>query len=194
MNDAEILRFAIDAVDAEHIPYFVVGSYASSYYGEPRFTQDLDLAIWLGVDSKRVLGLCDRFPSPDFYVNVEAARAAAAEGGQFNILHSGAIFKIDFMILENSVYDRNRRARARTVKMPDVGEIMIAAPEDVIIKKLVYAKEGRAETHLRDIASMLKRRGDEIDCDDITKWAAHFGVTEYWQAVCDKLDSGDTVR
>jgi hypothetical protein len=62
-----------------------------------------------------------------------------------------------------------------------------ARPEDVILAKLQYYKEGGSEKHMRDIASMFKVSGDEIDRDYIVRWAEQLGVTEQWQAVVRKL-------
>lgn len=41
MEQAELLRFALDILDDLQIPYALVGSIASGAYGEPRLTQDI---------------------------------------------------------------------------------------------------------------------------------------------------------
>lgn len=66
-----MLRRAIQALDSCGIPYMLVGSLASMVYGEPRYTNDIDLVVDLQVDA--VDALCAAFPSPDFYVSREAA-------------------------------------------------------------------------------------------------------------------------
>ncbi len=40
----------IDPLEQEGFPYALVGSLASSIYGEPRATNDLDLVIQIGTD------------------------------------------------------------------------------------------------------------------------------------------------
>ena len=104
-------------LDAEAMLYLVTGSLASSYYGEARFTQDADIAIWIGSEPDRVVPLCRRFEPPEFYVSVDAALQAATDRGQFNVIHTSTSFKIDFMVLCNSVYDRSRLERAREVEL-----------------------------------------------------------------------------
>ena len=47
--------------------YFVTGSLATVFYGEPRFTNDIDIVIDL--PGTRVAELCAAFPSPEFYVS-----------------------------------------------------------------------------------------------------------------------------
>ena len=45
MSQAGLLRAAVALLDAAGIPYMVVGSYASTFHGEPRMTRDIDLVI-----------------------------------------------------------------------------------------------------------------------------------------------------
>jgi len=63
-----------------------------------------------------------------------------------------------------------------------------AAPEDVIIKKMEYYKEGGSEKHLRDIAGILKISGQMVDREYIVEWARHLGLTEIWDAIKRRLD------
>ena len=66
-------------------------------------------------------------------------------------------------------------------------ETFVAAPEDVILSKLLYYQEGGSEKHLRDIASMLRISGDEIDQAYIEHWAAQLDLVQEWQAVLKRL-------
>ena len=43
MNQAELLRYLVEAFETLGIDYMISGSQASIYYGEPRFTQDIDV-------------------------------------------------------------------------------------------------------------------------------------------------------
>lgn len=49
MSQAELLRAAVALLDDAGIRHMVVGSYASSFHGEPRITRDIDLVVKLGV-------------------------------------------------------------------------------------------------------------------------------------------------
>ena len=73
-----------------------MGSYASTSYGEPRFTQDIDVLVAL--DHEQVGALCDAFPPPDCYVSRDAAEAAVRRRGQFNVIHPASGTKVDFMV------------------------------------------------------------------------------------------------
>ena len=70
---------------------------------------------------------------------------------------------------------------------PGEFDVWFAAPEDVILNKLIYYREGGTEKHVRDITSMLMIQGDAIDRDYIDSWAARLGVLSEWQAVLSGL-------
>jgi len=59
----------------------------------------------------------------------------------------------------------------------------VAAPEDIILGKLIYYNEGRSEKHLRDIRGILKVSAAEIDMAYLTATANDLGVAELWQAL-----------
>ena len=67
MNQAELLRYVIEVLESQKLTYMVVGSFASSLYGEARLTNDIDIVVNLRADA--VDRLCDAFPSPEFYVS-----------------------------------------------------------------------------------------------------------------------------
>ena len=62
-----------------------------------------------------------------------------------------------------------------------------ASAEDVIVKKLQFYAEGGSDKHLRDIASVLRISGAEVDRDYVTGWADRLGVRETWDLILDQL-------
>jgi len=44
MEQSELLRFVVSVLERLDIPYFVTGSTVTIFYGEPRFTNDIDTA------------------------------------------------------------------------------------------------------------------------------------------------------
>ena len=62
-----------------------------------------------------------------------------------------------------------------------------ASAEDVIVKKLQFYAEGGSDKHLRDIASVLRISGAEVDGDYVTGWADRLGVRETWDLILDQL-------
>ena len=84
MEADELLRIAADVCDALGLTYLVTGSTASIAYGEPRFTNDIDIVIDLPSD--KVDTFCDAFPEDEFYLNRETVRSAVRHAFQFNII------------------------------------------------------------------------------------------------------------
>ena len=185
MEQAELLRRVVEVLEEQGITYLLVGSLASGVYGEPRLTHDIDVVVELRPD--QVAKLCEAFPSPEYYVSQQAAREAVASGGQFNVIHPASGNKIDFMLARQDAWGRSQIGRRRQEQILPGRPGYTAAPEDVIIGKLWYYRDGGSEKHLRDIAAMLQVSGDEIDQEYINHWTRQLGLTEPWQAILQRL-------
>ena len=161
MDQLELLRLAVAALERLGLRYYVTGSMASMRYGEARLTNDIDIVIEL--PPARVRELCAAFPEDDFYVSEDAAKSAAARGGQFNVIRPDAGLKVDFIVSLPHSPDRARFGRALRLATADGGDALFASPEDSIVSKLDFFRQGESDKHLRDIASILKIRGDRLD-------------------------------
>jgi hypothetical protein len=181
VTQAELLRYLVDNLYSLRIDYMIVGSHASIYYGEPRFTQDVDIVVELA--PSELPGLLARFPGTDFYVSEDAARDALAARGQFNIIHGASGVKIDVFIGKETEYDRLRFERRRRLPLVPGRDATFAAPEDVILYKLLYFRDGGSDRHLRDIAGILAVSGADLDIQYIADWARRLGVVDLWQEV-----------
>jgi hypothetical protein len=187
MDPAELLRQVAGVFERLGLPYLVTGSTATIYYGEPRFTNDIDVVVQL--PQERIAELCAAFPEADFYLSEEAVRRAVARQGQFNLIHPASGLKVDVMIPAPTPFNRSRFERTVRLRTGPEGDAAFASPEDVILKKLEYYLAGRSEKHLRDIAGVLRVSGERIDRSYITEWAARLGVAEVWDHVLRQMDA-----
>ncbi len=64
---------------------------------------------------------------------------------------------------------------------------MVSAPEDVILKKLEFFKEGGSDKHLRDIASMYKTTGSTMDLAYLDHRSLRIGVGAQWRMMKERL-------
>jgi hypothetical protein len=64
---------------------------------------------------------------------------------------------------------------------------MFTSPEDAIIKKMEFFREGGSDKHLRDIAGVLTTSREQIDLSYIEQWVERLGLSEIWQAVVERL-------
>ncbi len=181
MEQDELLRRLIERLELLDLPYLVTGSIATILYGEPRFTNDIDVVVQL--PAELATAFLEAFPAPEFSVDSESARAAIAGRRQLNILHPASGLKVDVMIPRMDAFDHSRFSRARRVHPAPGLSADFAAPEDVILKKLQWYDQGGSEKHLRDIAGILRISPGEVDRDYITRWARELGLSELWERV-----------
>jgi hypothetical protein len=186
MEHADLLRYLSAMLQRLGLRHFITGSTTTIFFGEPRFTNDIDVVVDL--PEHRLAEFLAAFPEDSFYVSEEAARAALAQRGQFNIIHPESGLKIDVMVPSDTPYNRSRFERAVRVTPGDY-EAFFASPEDAIIKKMQYYLEGGSDKHLRDIASMLKIMGGRIDRTYIAQWSARLGLDELWRQITERADS-----
>jgi hypothetical protein len=183
MEQSELLRFVVVALESLGIPYFITGSVATIFFGEPRFTNDIDIVAALS--PHLVDEFCAAFPPSDFYVSNEAARAAVASGTQFNIINPESGLKIDVITPADSSFRREEFGRVvRRRADAELGfDANFASPENVVLMKMQYFQEGGSEKHLRDIAGVLKLARQPIDREYIARWANVMGLTDIWQSI-----------
>jgi hypothetical protein len=175
---AELLAHLAASLELLQIGYLVTGSMATIAYGEPRFTNDIDVVVDLHAD--KIDAFCARFPAPEYYCPRHMVTDAIRKKWQFNIIHPASGLKIDVIIATDSDFDRSRLSRGERIATADDTFVSFASPEDVILKKLVYYREGGSEKHIRDIVGVLKVQGDRIDRTYIAAWADRLGVGDEW--------------
>jgi predicted nucleotidyltransferase len=185
----ELLRKMATTLEKLGVPYAVVGSTASTAYGEARLTNDIDIVLDLQLGD--VDRFCNEFPDPEFYLSRRAVESAVQRRFQFNIIHPTSGLKVDCILAGNNEFDRNQLARAIRVARKDAGyTVQFASPEDVILKKMEYFRLGQSEKHTRDICGILKEQGDRIDRDYIRQWAEKMDLTEIWEAILVRISTG----
>jgi hypothetical protein len=185
MEPAELLRYVVAVLEGLGARYLVTGSTATIFYGEPRFTADIDIVADLRTE--HVSGLLRAFEGEGFYLDDESVRRAIASRAQFNIIHPASGLKVDIIIPKLDDFDESRMSRARRIQPGPGYEASFASPEDVILKKLVFFREGGSDKHLRDIAGVAKISGDTLDWTYLAVWADRLAVADLWQVVLERL-------
>src|SRR5512145_1067015 len=104
------------------VPYFVGGSLASSVYGIPRATQDVDLVADLGLEQVQPLTLA---LAGEFYVDGDMIAEAIRRRASFNVVHLATMFKADVFVPGHDSWTREELKRARTERF-DVEEKSVA--------------------------------------------------------------------
>jgi hypothetical protein len=63
-----------------------------------------------------------------------------------------------------------------------------ASPEDIILAKMIYYREGKSEKHTRDITGMLKISANQIDRAYISEWANRLDLSGIWQIILSRVE------
>ena len=167
----------IDVLEAVGAKYAIWGGLAVVVYGEPRFTQDMD--ILLAANSFRLDKFVQRLQETHYHVD-EAAVQNAMSGGFFNVIHLHWHIKTDFYVptepilnaaIEKRVYfpfDEMRRAAYITA-------------EDAIITKLRAYQDSQSTRHLDDISSIIKIQASELNVTQIEQAIAPLGLLGVWR-------------
>ncbi|MEO5727971.1 MAG: hypothetical protein ABI134_26295 [Byssovorax sp.] len=166
--------------DDLQIRYLVGGSVASSLYGIPRATQDVDLVA----DIKRphVQPITSALTG-EFYVDADMIHEAIQARSSFNVIHLATMFKADIFILKEDSWSREEmtRARAEAFDVPE-GKVAVrfASPEDTLLHKLVWYKLGNqiSDRQWGDILGVLKVQGDLLDREYLDRWAPVLDVAD----------------
>ena len=187
LTPTQLLGIFAKFFELHKIPYRVVGSMASMAYGEPRLTIDVDIVA--EVELQHIPAISVAFPSPDYYVSESATSEAIQRRSQFNVIHIPSGLKVDIIVPHATEFTRNEQSRVRRLYHGDDFSALYAAPEDVILNKLIYFQlsGGVSQKHVRDIGGMLKISPHEIDLDYIRKWAVRLNVVHEWELVLVKI-------
>lgn len=186
-GDPLTLATAVAAVlDRLGIRYVIGGSVASSIWGEPRTTIDLDLMIEADEEVARLLA---RALHDDYYVDEQSAVTAAEQEGSFNAVHFETSMKIDFFIAEQGEISKSQLRHRRAIEIGG-STLYFYAPEDLIVRKLMWFRlgGGQSERQWRDIVGVLRVSRPLLDREYLAAAASQAGVAELLERAEDDTD------
>ncbi len=179
----DLFALFTERLEQAHVSYAVTGSVAGMAWGEPRFTNDIDIVIDLDVGG--VTGFCAAFPIEDFYCppdEVIAVELRRRQRGHWNVIHHDSGFKADFYPCGDDALQKWAVRDARDVDV-DGTHIRVAPPEYVIIKKLEFHREGGSPKHLTDIAGMIAQLGSALDRGLVERHCERLGLLATWRSL-----------
>ncbi|HEX7602522.1 MAG TPA: hypothetical protein VF316_12990 [Polyangiaceae bacterium] len=154
------------ALEALGVRYVVGGSLASSLYGVPRSTQDVDL----------VAELLDE-------LDADMIRDAIARRASFNVVHLATMFKADVFIPRLDAWSRGEMTRGVVQNVEAGGTsftLRVASAEDTLLHKLVWYRLGDeiSERQWKDVLGILKIQGASLDDRYLDEWAVSLDVVD----------------
>ena len=151
-NEFKVLKNVVNKLNKNKIPYMISGSVAMNYYSQPRMTRDIDIVVEIDNTAK----FYNLFKK-DFYIDLEIIKSSVRNKSIFNIIHLKEVIKIDFIIRKDSEFRKTEFRRKKKVKI-DNFDIFIVTIEDLILSKLVWAKDSHSEIQLTDVKNLLQEK------------------------------------
>ena len=179
----EFLRRVTTALDMHGIPYMLTGSVASSLYGVPRATNDVDIVI--APTREQLLAVVQMFQRLGLTVASEHAIAAFRNRDLFNVVDFARGLKVDLILRKDREFSVTEFDRRDTHEVEGM-RLTLATPEDVLIAKLEWAKLGDSERQLVDAAGILEVQRDSLDVDYIEKWVDALDLRQQWTVARQK--------
>ena len=174
MEQRAFLTRVVQALEQGGIAYAVTGSWASTTYGRPRTTHDLDIVLAITVEQAAKLALA--FPPP-IYADAGWMQEAAALGEFFNIIDPETGVKVDFWPLQPDTYSQQRFGRRRQETVAG-HPVWMFAPEDVILSKLLWYQLSESDRQLQDCIEVWKAQAGRLDIAYLNEWATRLGLME----------------
>ena len=179
----EFLLRVATALEANGIPYMLTGSLASSMYGIPRATNDIDIVI--APNRAQLLSFIQLFQRVGLTVHTETAMTALRTRTQFNVVDLRHGWKVDLIIRKDREFSTTEFERKETHDVEGM-RLTIATPEDVLVAKLEWAKMGDSERQIEDAAGILKMQRETLDLNYIERWVEVLDVRQQWRAARER--------
>ena len=148
----EALTALASWLDRHRIPYMVIGGFAVSIWGEPRFTRDLDITV--SVPAENVPTTIDLVRS-EFTALVADPAKFVADTRVFPIMVGAVPVDLIFAALP---YEDEAISRAKATELK-TGVVRICSPEDLILHKIVSQRPRDHE----DVEGIFRYRHAELD-------------------------------
>ena len=181
MTAQDIFRRIVEVLDLAGVPYMLTGSFASSYHGAPRATQDVDIVI--GATPDQLRSLVRLLPASEYYVDLDAALDAHRRQTQFNVVDFATGWKVDLIIRKSRPFSRTEFDRRMAIDFQGL-RLFIASAEDVVVSKLEWAKLGQSQRQIEDVSGIIRIRWGELDRAYIEHWVRELGLHPQWEAAC----------
>jgi predicted nucleotidyltransferase len=174
MEPVENVAAVLHALNELGVPYMIVGSLSSNFYGEPRNTHDADLVVQLGDKS---LSKLMEIVGPGFTLDRQMGFETITGTTRYHIQHVDSEFLIELFELTNDPHNQERFVRRRKTTFLGV-PAYVATAEDVVIQKLRWYLRGRRPKDIEDVKNVMEGKMPDLDLGYIRSWCDRHGTRE----------------
>lgn len=150
-------------LDGLGVRWAIGGSVASSAYGEPRATNDVDVVALLDAATAREVA---KRLGPCFYADGDAAAAAARQHRRFDVIDQRSFIKVDVFVPAAGPLGEGQLTRAIRLELVALAPpLPVLGPEDVVLQKLAWFRAGGevSDRQWRDVVAVLRTVGPDLD-------------------------------
>ncbi|RKY53484.1 MAG: hypothetical protein DRP89_06115 [Candidatus Neomarinimicrobiota bacterium] len=170
----------VQAFENLSIDYYIGGSIASSLYGTPRATIDVDMVA--DIKNSQILPL-KVLLQKNYYIDEQMIADAVRSKSSFNLIHLETMIKIDIFIYSDDPYQKSaisRRVKDTLEESDQTVEFYFSSPEDVIINKLQWYEMGErvSERQWLDVVGIIKVQGNSLDKKYLLNWSKRLNLME----------------
>jgi hypothetical protein len=185
MNLYELAACVVESLEAEGIPYMLVGALFSSVFGIPRATKDVDIVLQLETREplrrleKRLADVVEFDPQVSF---------ESLTGSVRHILRAKTRppFIVELFELGNDAFVIERFSRRRAAWSFQLKrEVYLPTAEDVIVQKLRWGRPKDLED-ARDVLAV--QTPAKLEMGYITRWCEIHGTSGYLQAMLVEIE------
>jgi hypothetical protein len=171
----DVALLVTEALERCGVAYFLGGSLASSFQGEPRATNDIDLVVDL---SEADVGPFVTALGSDFDVDEDALRRAARERGSWNIIYVPSVTKIDLFVRQAGPFDESEFQRRQRVEVRAGRSLVVKSADDTVLRKLLWYRAGGAvsDRQWRDVVQVLRHSRAVLDDAYLDEWGGRLGI------------------
>lgn len=184
MTSDEVIVAVIDALEAVDMPFMVVGSVSTNFYGIPRSTRDADFVIQA---SPPFAAFAERLGP-----HIRLAAQTSFEGVTGTVRHrieaSGTPFTVELFELSDDAHDVSRFSRRRRVELFG-RQVFVATAEDVVITKLRWAMRPGREKDVDDVRSVIAIQWDALDWTYVEQWCSQHGTCALLETIRKSVQS-----
>ena len=182
MDVKTVTKKALRALGEAKVPYMIVGGLAANYFGFPRATIDMDLAVKLeGEGADRLVRAVKK---ARFEISEPEVKKIVEVGDRFVMTYPKSGYRVDFWLAKTD-YEKEALERRHQVQIFGV-RTWACSPEDLILTKL---DAGRGKD-LDDALGVLHRQKGKLDLKYLKLQAERLGVSRSLSELQGKAASG----
>jgi hypothetical protein len=175
----EALGAVIDALNDLQLPYMVVGSFSSNFYGVPRATKDADVVIESKAAS--ISAIAKRL-GPRFRLDPQSSFETITSTVKYVFNLVDEVFSIEVFLLSDDPHDQLRFQRRRKIQL--LGrEAWLPKVEDVVIMKTRWASSRGKGKDWDDVRNVVAVSNKLIDWNDVYHWCDQHGTRELLDSI-----------